>query len=297
MKLLITGASGLVGTALSQHVAAQGHDVYALTRTPKSDNEIGWDPAQGKLNSADIEGMDAVVHLAGESIAEGRWDEAKKKRIYDSRVKGTQLLSQTLATLQAKPKVLVSTSAIGYYGDRGDETLDEQSEPGHELFLTEVCKAWEAATDSASNAEIRVVHARLGMVLSSDGGAISKMLLPFKMGVGGRIGSGHQYWSWITLTDVVHAFTHVIDHENLRGAVNFVAPNPVTNREFTKAMGQALKRPTVFPMPAFAARLALGEMASELLLPSARVYPRQLEASGFQFEHAELPTALDAVLN
>jgi len=290
MKIAVTGASGLVGSALCPRLEQQGHETVALTRARDSDG-IHWDPAAGEIDAASLEGFDAVVHLAGESIAEGRWTKAKKARIHESRRDGTRLLAQALAGLQNRPSVLVSASAIGYYGDRDDEVLTVDSAPG-EGFLAEVCQDWEAAAQPAAEAGIRVVHPRIGVVLSREGGALKKMLLPFKLGVGGRIGSGRQYWSWIQLDDLVSAISHLIHADTLHGAVNAVAPNPVTNREFTKALGRVLSRPTFLPMPAFAARLALGQMANDLLLASTRVIPSKLQESGFSFE---FPTIEDAL--
>lgn len=296
MRILISGATGLVGSALTAQAKAGGHQVSRLTRSPKADNDVGWDPAAGQIDAAQLEGHDAVVHLAGESIANGRWTSAKKSRIRDSRVQGTQLLCQTLAQLDSRPTVLVSASAIGFYGDRGDEKLDENSSAGN-LFLSEVCQQWESATSPASEVGIRVANARLGVVLSTKGGALAQMLTPFRLGVGGVVGSGNQYMSWISLTDVVSALLHALHHEALVGPVNLVAPNPVTNREFTKALGHALRRPTVLPMPAFAARLVFGQMADELLLASTRVVPDRLLESGFEFTHREIAPALQAILS
>ena len=295
MDVCITGASGLVGSALTPFLTTGGHTVAKFVRRFANPGEIAWNPDKGEIDAAAIEGKSAVVHLAGESIAEGRWTAAKKARIRDSRVDGTRLLCEALGRLKSPPRVLVSASAIGYYGDRGDEELTEESKPGTG-FLPDVCRAWEEATRPASEAGIRVVNARSGMILSPRGGALAKMLLPFKLCVGGVVGSGRQYWSWISLDDVVGGIHHAIMTESLRGPVNFVAPQPVTNREFTKTLGKALGRPTIFPMPALAARLALGEMANDLLLASARVLPKQLEASGYEFRHRDLETALRHLL-
>jgi hypothetical protein len=253
--------------------------------------EIQWDPETGIREPASLEGIDAVVHLAGENIASGRWTPERKARIRDSRVKGTRTLCETLARLTQPPKVLLSASAIGYYGDRGAEPLWEQSIAG-EGFLADVCRAWEDATQPAVEKGIRVALLRLGIVLSPSGGALARMLLPFKLGIGGIIGNGKQYMSWITLDDVVGAIHHTLMNDTLRGSVNVVAPYPVTNREFTKTLGRVLGRPTIFPMPAFAARLAFGEMADALLLASARVEPKRLLATNYTFRHAELEEAL-----
>jgi uncharacterized protein (TIGR01777 family) len=254
-----------------------------------------WNPAQGTIDISGLEGFDAVVHLAGENIASGRWTAARKQRILESRVNGTRLLSGSLAKLQRSPRVLVSSSAIGYYGDRGNAMLTEESAPGSG-FLSDVCRSWESATEAASTSGIRVVHVRTGVVLSTGGGALAKMLPPFRMGVGGKIGSGNQYMSWISLHDLCRVYAYAIQTESLRGAVNGVAPSPVTNAEFTKALGASLHRPVLLPMPAFAARLAFGEMADALLLASARVVPKLLENAGFVFEDREIRQTLDKLL-
>jgi hypothetical protein len=288
----ITGASGLVGSALVASLEASGQKVLRLVRgsSKASNDEAIWDPGKGVAAPERLNGVQAVVHLAGEKIA-GRWTEAKKRRIRDSRVVGTTTLCRTLAALHEPPKVLVCASAIGYYGDRGDEVLDETSPPGAG-FLPEVCRQWEAATEIAANAGIRVVNARFGVILSRRGGALKPMLLPFKLGVGGKVGSGRQYWSWIDLDDVAAAIQHAMESDGVFGPVNFVAPDPATNAEFTTVLGKVLHRPTIFPMPAFAARLVLGEMADGLLLASARVIPRKLQETGFEFRFTDLAAAL-----
>jgi hypothetical protein len=270
--------------------------VIRLVRSKKvlAKDEVGWDPAAGAIDTAGLEGLDGVVHLAGENIA-SRWTSEKKAKIRDSRVNGTRLLAETLSRLAKRPKVLVSASAVGYYGDRGDETLVEESGPGSG-FLAEVCRAWEAAAEPAARSGIRVVHPRIGMVLSRDGGALKMMLPPFKMGVAGKTGTGEQYMSWITLDELIGVIQHLLTAGTLAGAVNAVAPRSVRNLEFTKALGRVLSRPTVMPLPAFAARLAFGEMADELLLASARVEPARLLASGYKFRHPELEEALRHVL-
>jgi len=297
MKVLVTGSTGLVGSALVSCLAGGGHNVTRMVRAKKirGKDEVGWDPAAGVIDSAGLEGLDAVVHLAGESISSGRWTTEKKAKIRDSRVSGTRLLAETLSRLAKPPKVFVSASAIGYYGDRGAETLVEDSGPGTG-FLAEVCRAWEAAAEPAARSGIRVVHPRIGVVLGRDGGALKMMLLPFKMGIGGKIGSGEQYMSWIALDELIGVIRHLLITDTLTGAVNAVAPRPVTNLEFTKSLGRVLSRPTVMPLPAFAATLALGEMAEELLLGSARVEPLRLLASGYKFRHPELEEALRHVL-
>jgi uncharacterized protein (TIGR01777 family) len=297
MTVLVSGSSGLVGSALIPHLEASGHRVLRLVRTsPKSDLERRWDPDTGELAAADLEGIQAVVHLAGENIASGRWNEAKKNRIRSSREDGTRLLAQGLAKLQTPPGVLISASAIGYYGNRGEEILNEESPPGAD-FLAETCIAWENAARPAADAGVRTVYVRIGIVLSADGGALAKMLFPFRMGVGGVIGSGDQYMSWISLSDLAGIINHALNTETLQGPVNAVSPAPVTNREFTKTLGGALSRPTLFPMPAFAARLAFGEMADALLLSSTRVLPARLQETGYVFQHPKLDGALRHVLN
>ena len=295
MKILVSGSSGLVGTKLTSLLTAEGHDVTALVRRQAGSAEIRWDPAAGELDASALEGFDGVVHLAGENIAAGRWTAAKKQRIRDSRVDSTRLLCQTLAGLEQRPAVLVNASAIGYYGDRGDQQLAEDS-PAGDGFLPDVCQAWEASTQPAADEGIRVVRLRIGVVLSVDGGALQKMLLPFRLGAGGKVGSGGQYWSWISIDDLVGVIHHALMTESLSGAVNAVAPQPVTNLQFTKTLGRVLGRPTIFPMPAFAARLALGEMANDLLLASARVVPAKLNESGYAFRHPDLESALRRVL-
>ncbi|HEX2475396.1 MAG TPA: TIGR01777 family oxidoreductase [Lacipirellulaceae bacterium] len=293
MIVAITGSSGLLGTALVDALAAEGHLVRRLVRRPVRDaqREIRWDPAAGTIDAGQLSGVDAIVHLAGENLADHRWTEAVKARIRDSRIQGTRLLCETLAGLASKPSVLVSASAIGYYGDRGAEVVNESSPPGRG-FLAELCQAWEAATHAARDADVRVVNLRLGVVLSRDGGALAKMLTPFKLGLGGVIGSGQQYLSWISLDDVVSAIQFALVAAAVCGPVNAVAPQPVTNREFTKTLGRVLRRPTVFPMPAFAARLAFGEMADEMLLSGVRVEPQALSSAGFAFHHPQLELAL-----
>jgi uncharacterized protein (TIGR01777 family) len=296
MKILVTGSSGLIGTALVSSLTSSGHEVTRLVRRqPKAgEKATHWDPIAGSIDASALEGLDAVVHLAGENIAE-RWTAAKKARIRDSRVKGTQLLCETLTRLSSPPKVLVSASAIGYYGDRGEETLTDDSPPGRG-FLPEVCRAWEAATEPARQHGLRVVQLRLGVVLSAAGGALAKMLPPFRLGLGGVLGSGQQYMSWIALDDAVGAIQHALVIDALQGPTNAASPRAVTNQEFTKTLGKVLGRPTAIPLPAFAARLMFGEMADELLLASARIQPTKLLASGYQFRYPKLEEALQHVL-
>ena len=296
MNILVTGASGLIGTALVSSLASSGHEVTRLVRgqPPSEGKTARWDPMAGTIETGAIEGVDAVVHLAGENIAE-RWTSAKKAKIRDSRVKGTQLLCETLTRLSSPPKTLVSASAVGYYGDRGDAVLTEDSPPG-QGFLSEVCRAWEAATEPAQQHGIRVVQLRLGVVLSAKGGALAKILPPFRLGLGGVLGSGQHYMSWIALDDAVGAIQHAIATDVLQGPTNAAAPRAVTNQEFTKTLGNVLGRPTAIPLPAFAARLMFGEMADEVLLASARIQPTKLVASGYQFRYPELEGALRHVL-
>ncbi|MCG3132266.1 MAG: Epimerase family protein [Phycisphaerae bacterium] len=297
MRVAVSGASGLVGTALCDLLRGGGHDVVRMVRGDRRPGlgEIPWDPDAGVLDKDWLEGCDAVVHLAGENIAAGRWSAARKARIRNSRVIGTRLVANALKACNTPPKVFFCASAVGYYGHRGDAWLDETREPGRG-FLPETCVAWEATANEAEAAGIRVVTGRIGVVLSPRGGALAKMLLPFKLGVGGVIGSGRQYWSWITLADLAASILHVLSNESLRGAVNLVSPAPATNREFTRALGAALNRPTIFPMPALAARIVLGEMANDLLLASARVRPTRLLESGFVFKHMQITPALKTLL-
>ena len=296
MRVLLTGSSGLIGHALLSLLTSDGHKVVRLIRpqTRSSGRQISWDPEAGTLDKDDLEDFDAVVHLAGETLV-GRWTPEKKARILESRVQGTRLLCESLAHLRSRPLVLVSASAIGFYGDRGNQVLDEESSAGS-LFLSEVTKAWEAATHPAVHNGIRVVNLRIGFVLAKAGGGLAIMLTPFKWGIGGCVGSGRQYVSWIAIDDVVGAISHAILSDSLRGPVNAVAPHPVTNRQFTKTLGRVLWRPTIFPLPAFAARMVMGAMADELLLASARVKPSRLLASGYEFRFPELKGALRHVL-
>ena len=297
MKILMSGAHGLVGKALSASLIRDGHEIVRLVRRERlvGQPEIEWHPNQGRIDAEHLEGFDAVVHLAGESIASGRWSEDKKKKIRESRVAGTTLLSETVARLRQPPKTFVCASAIGFYGDRADELLNESSAPGTG-FLSEVCIEWEEATEATVAAGIRTIKTRFGIILTADGVALEKMLTPFKLGVGGRVGDGKQWMSWIAIEDVVGGLRYVIDNNSIKGPVNFVAPTPVTNSEFTEVMGEVLSRPTLFPMPAFAARLAFGEMADALLLSSARVEPKQLVDRGYSFRHSTLKAALMHIL-
>jgi uncharacterized protein (TIGR01777 family) len=296
VRILVSGSSGLVGSALVPALRAEGHAVVRLVRGELGSGDfLTWDPTSGTIDQQALEGFDAVIHLAGESIAAKRWTAEQKARIRDSREKGTRLLCESLARTLHPPRTLVSASAVGYYGDRGEEVLREESPPGLG-FLAEVCRAWEAATEPALSRGIRVVNLRIGMVLSPTGGALARMLTPFRLGVGGVVGSGKQYMSWIALDDVLGVIRYVLSREELRGPVNAVAPNPVSNREFTKTLGRVLSRPTILPLPAFAARLAFGEMADAVLLASARVEPARLLSSGYRFQFPELEGALRHLL-
>jgi len=299
MRVLISGSTGLIGSALSGSLRAAGHDAGGLVRPGRTAgaDDVRWDPAMGTIDQDALAGFDAIVNLAGESIS-GRWTRAKKDRIRDSRVCSTRTLSEVLGKLppNVRPRVFVSASAIGYYGNRGDELLAEDAGPG-ETFLSDVCRQWEAATAPAAEAGIRVANARFAVVLSARGGALSEMLTPFRMGLGGRIGSGRQYISWIALADAVGAIGRIIEDDSQTGPVNIASPNPVTNAEFAAALARALHRPALLPTPAFAARLALGQMADELLLASARVVPRKLRDAGFEYLFPNLDEAIRAALS
>ena len=296
MKVLISGATGMIGSALTRELESKGHQTTRLTRSPGSDDDVGWDPSAGEIDASRLEGVDAVVHLAGESIAEGRWTAERKRRILESRRLGTGLLARTIANLSEPPGVMVGASAVGYYGDRGNELLREDSGPGNN-FLGEVCRVWEKAADPAREAGIRVVHTRFGIVLTPKGGALGTTLPIFKLGGGGRIGSGRQYWSWVALDDVVGSIIHALENDSVEGPINVGSPNPLTNAEYTKVLGKVLNRPTVFPLPAPAARLMLGEIADELLLASARMEPAKLEETRYEFRYPELEDALRHLLN
>jgi uncharacterized protein (TIGR01777 family) len=295
-SVAITGASGFIGSALSRALAARGVAVRPLVRPGKSaPGGVAWDPRAGTIDAAGLEGVDAVVHLAGENIAAGRWTAAQKAEIRQSRIAPTELLARTLAGLTKKPAVWVSASAIGFYGDRGDEPIDERAGPGND-FLSELAMAWEGATAPAQVAGIRVVHARFGVLLDPAGGALAKMLLPFKLGLGGRLGSGTQVMSWVAREDAIAALVFLLEKPGAQGPYNVTAPRPVTNAEFTAALGHAVSRPTIFPLPAPLARLALGEMADVALLKGARVLPARLLESGFRFTYPEVGPFLAKVL-
>jgi hypothetical protein len=291
--VVIAGSSGLIGGALIRALESQGTRVVRLLRpdSPPAGDSARWDPAAGTIDAQVLEGTGAVVNLAGVGIGDRRWTPAHKAAVLDSRVRSTTLLAETMAGLDRPPPVLVSGSASGFYGDRGEETLDEDSGPGAG-FLADVCRSWEAATGPAAAAGIRVVHIRSGIVLSPDGGALGKLLIPFKMGVGGRIGPGTQWWSWISIHDEVAAILHIIRSSELSGAVNLTAPNPVRNEEFAAALARVLSRPALLPVPRFLLRAALGDFADEGLLGSQRILPRRLEETGFEFAWPELEPAL-----
>jgi uncharacterized protein len=290
MKVLIAGASGLVGSALVPALEAEGAEVTRLVRSSARAGEIEWQPINDQIDATQLEGFDAVINLAGENIAGGRWTDELKRKIHDSRVNGTRLLSEAIAKLNQRPSVFLCASATGFYGDRGNEILDEQSETGHG-FLAGVCSEWEQATGPAVQAGVRTVTLRFGPILSRDGGMLAKLLTPFKMGMGGKVGSGKQYISWVAIDDAVNAIKLTLHNESLRGPLNIVSPTPVTNEEFTKTLGHVLSRPTALAMPAFAVRLAFGEMADEMLLTSQRVIPKKLNEAGYEFQQPELEGA------
>jgi uncharacterized protein (TIGR01777 family) len=295
MRVAVTGSRGLIGSALVAALEAGGDEVTRVVRGHPGHANVAWDPAKGTIGAEGLEGVDAVVHLAGESIAAGRWTQARKDAIRRSRVDGTRLLAETLTRLEHRPRLLLSASAVGYYGSRGDEPLTEESPPGTG-FLAEVCRAWEAAARPAGDAGIRVVTPRFGMVLAREGGALPRMLTPFRLGLGGVIGSGAQYVSWIALPDLVALLRFLMGADGLAGPVNAVAPRPVTNREFTKALGRVLGRPTVVPVPPFVVRLVFGEMGEAVLLGGQRVLPARLETAGFRFRTPDLEAALTSAL-
>lgn len=298
MKILISGASGLVGKHLMMSLTASGHTVNRLVRRRElaTGGDAFWNPASGEIDQAAVANSDAIVNLAGESIAGGRWTAAKKRAILDSRVQGTNTIARALAQPNGHPKILINASAIGYYGNRGESWVDELSASGSGDFLSDVCRQWEAATEPAARGGARVVMTRFGVILSRQGGALAKMMLPFKLGLGGVFGSGRQYMSWVTLDDVVDAIVRTLVDDTLSGPVNVVSPHPVTNYEFTKTLGRVLRRPTLFPMPAFAAKLVFGEMGEELLLSGQRVKPAKLLAAGYEFSYPELEAGLRHVI-
>jgi hypothetical protein len=295
MTIAISGSSGLIGSALVHALSAGGHVIkHLVRREARNELELSWNPTRGEIDAARLNGVDAVINLAGEKLDQ-RWTSDVKRRIRDSRVQGTMLLSRTIASLTSKPRVMVSGSAIGVYGDRGDELLDESSTPG-EGFLASVCKEWEDATTLAKQAGVRVVCSRTGIVLAKDGGALPRMAAPFKFGVGGRLGSGKQWMSWIALPDIVAGIRHALMNDTMHGPVNFVAPNPVRNEEMAEALSRELHRPALFAVPRLALKAVLGEMADGAVLASQRVAPRALELAGYTFMRPTLEQALASIL-
>jgi uncharacterized protein len=296
VRVVVTGSTGFIGSALVAALQERGDEAVRLSRAPTSSGAPSWDPDAGTITSSAFDGVDAVVHLAGEGIGEKKWTPEQKRKIVESRVKGTTLLATTLAARATKPAVLVSGSAIGYYGNRGDEELDETSASGDD-FLADTCRQWEGAAQPAADAGIRLVTIRTGIVLGAAGGALKQLLTPFRLGLGGRVGSGKQWMSWIALGDVVGAIVHAIDQESLRGPVNLTAPNPVTNFELTKTLGAALHRPTVIPTPLFPLKLIYGsELVAALLVGGQRVRPRRLLEDRYEFRFTDLADALESIL-
>ena len=293
LRIVISGASGFLGGSFAGHFSRAGHRVQRLVRRPPrpGEEEIGWEPARGEMDSASLEGADALVNFSGENLAGGRWTKTRKTALWDSRVNSTRLLAETLAKLNKRPRVFVSASAVGFYGNRGAEPLDEASPPG-QGFLPDLCVAWEEATEPARQAGVRVVNLRLGLVLSARGGALPRMLLPFRLGLGGRVGNGNQVWSWIGLEDLLAVVGAVIEIAAFSGPVNAVAPHPATNAEFTRTLARVLRRPAIFPLPAAVVRLMFGEMGENLLLQGAHVLPKTLAEQGFQFGNGDLESAL-----
>jgi len=297
MRVVVSGSSGLIGRSVVAALASRGDEITALVRRPAAAGEAQWDPMAGSIDTGALDGADGVVHLAGAGIGDKRWSASRRREIVSSRVEATTLLAESLAGLHRPPAVLVSASAVGFYGDRGDEVLTEES-TGGTGFLAEVCRGWEDATTPARDAGIRVIRLRSGVVLSAQGGALARQLPLFRSGVGGRLGSGRQWLSWITLGDEVRAILHALDQPAVRGAVNATAPEPVTNRGFTRALGRTLHRPSFLAVPGFALRVALGpDLASEMVLAGQRVLPTQLTSTGFTFEQPRIESALAAVLS
>lgn len=295
MKILVAGASGLVGSALKNYLTGLGYEVIPLS-SGRHEGSIFWDPEKGEINPAELEGFDAVINLAGENIAGKRWSEAQKSKILESRVKTTRLLADTLAHLARPPKVWINASAVGYYGTQGEKVLAETNAPGTG-FLASVCLAWEGATEAAAKKGIRVVHARFGIVLSAKGGLLGRIVTPFKLGLGGKIGKGGQYMSWIAIDDLVAIVAHILIHEEIVGPLNVVSPHAVTNADFTEELANTLRRSAFFTMPAPIARLVFGkEMAEEMLLSSARVYPKRLLETEYVFQYPKLSGALQHLL-
>jgi len=298
VDVAVTGSHGFIGSALLPALTSEGHRPVRVVRSRAAgDDELGWDPEAGTIDAAGLEGIGAVVHLAGAGIGDKRWTDSRKRLILESRTKGTSLLARTLAGLKHPPSTLVSASAIGYYGNRGDEPLDEQSAPGHD-FVAGVCVQWEAATAPAAEAGIRVVMTRSGVILGRDGGVFPRMLLPFRLGLGGRLASGHQYMSWVSISDEVGAILHALTNESLSGPVNVTGPTPVTNAEFTKTLGRVVHRPTAIPTPLLPLKARYGsELVQHLLVEGQRVLPKRLDEHGFRFAHPTLEEALRAALD
>ncbi|OGV59885.1 MAG: TIGR01777 family protein [Lentisphaerae bacterium RIFOXYA12_FULL_48_11] len=296
MKILITGSSGFIGSALVSNLRNNGHTITRLIRNKcNNPGDFQWNPASSEIDCKAFEGVQAVIHLAGAGISEKRWTSSVKRQILQSRIMGTSLLCETISQLKDPPSILISASGIGYYGNRDSSIVDESFDCGSD-FLANVAKQWEMATLPATSARIRLVIIRMGMVLDADGGALKKMLLPFQLGLGGTIGPGSQYMSWITLDDVLSAIQHILRHDTLKGPVNLTAPNPVTNQEFTKILGKVLRRPVLMHIPSFAIKVIMGEMAKALILNSIRITPRKLIDSGFKFKHPDLLPALTYIL-
>lgn len=296
MNILLTGSTGLIGTALTRQLKTLGHTIYPLYRNPSTEKSHHWNPEQDQIHLDDEIRLDAVIHLAGENIADSRWSQKKKDSILNSRVHGTRLLAETISQLEHRPELFISGSAIGFYGDTGDKVVDEDS-PRGTGFLSDVAAQWEAATQAAEDAGIRTIHMRTGIVLSPDGGVLQKMLFPFSMGLGGVVGNGQQYMSWISIDDVVGVIDTMLANNEMTGPYNLVAPNPVTNYSFTKSLGKVLRRPTVSPLPAFMARMMFGEMADALLLSSSRVATTRLKSAGYTFADSDLTETLTRLLD
>ncbi len=296
MNILLTGSTGLIGTALTRQLKTRGHNIYPLYRNTSTENKHYWNPEKNQIHLDEEIKLDAVIHLAGENIADSRWSQKKKDSILNSRVHGTRLIAETISQLENRPQLFISGSAIGYYGDTGDNVVDEDSHRGSG-FLSDVAAQWEAATQAAEDAGIRTIHLRTGIVLSPDGGVLQKMLFPFRMGLGGVVGNGQQYMSWISIDDVVGIITAMLDNNQMAGAYNLVAPNPVTNYTFTKSLGSALHRPTISPLPAFMARIMFGEMADALLLSSSRVATTRLTLPEYTFVDTQLTETLTRLLD
>ena len=297
MKIIVSGSSGLIGTALVRALKAKDYTVLSLVRRkPINDSEIFWEPLNGKIDTNKPNDSNCVINLSGENIASGKWTEDKKKKILESRIKTTNLLCNTLLNLDKPPSTLISASAVGYYGNCWDNETTENSPHGCG-FVADVCRQWESTTQICKEAGIRVVNCRFGVVLSESGGALKKMLPAFKIGLGGRIGTGQQYMSWISIDDCIRALLYLIENKNIKNAVNITAPEPVTNSEFTKALAKSLKRPSISPVPEFLIKTLFGEMGKELLLEGCKVIPEKLLKSGFKFKHSDIDSALKEILN